>query len=191
MSRSRQFAVRLANLVEAAGRLSSLCFLAIIAVIVFDVVSRRLFDLGLSTKMQELEWHLHTLLFCFCLGFGYIRDTHVRVDLVRERLGPRTRAVIELVGITVLLMPFLATMIYYSIDFAHTAYLQGEVSSAGTGLAYRWIVKSFIPIGLSILFVAGLSKAILHAHQLIAGVYQHPDPQSPAISPTDPERADA
>ena len=32
-----------------------------------------------------------------------------------------------------------------------------EVSSALTGLSHRWIIKSFIPIGMFLLFLAGVS----------------------------------
>ena len=45
-----------------------------------------------STLLQELEWHSHTVLITLVLGFGYIWNTHVRVDLVRERVGFRQRA---------------------------------------------------------------------------------------------------
>lgn len=172
MPHERIAANSLTRFVDATGRLASISFIAIVAVIVFDVVTRRFLDLGLSSKMQELEWHLHTLLFSLCLGYGYLRDSHVRVDLVREGLGVRSRAVIELLGIALLLLPFLGVMIYFGIDFAWTAFQQSEKSSAGTGLSHRWIVKAFIPLGLSTLFIAGLTQAAVHARQLITGSTQ-------------------
>ncbi|MDE0718889.1 MAG: TRAP transporter small permease subunit, partial [Rhodospirillaceae bacterium] len=57
-------------------------------VIIFDVVSRRFFVLG-STKLQELEWHLHTVLFIFCLGYAFLPNAHVRIDLFRSRISNR------------------------------------------------------------------------------------------------------
>jgi TRAP-type mannitol/chloroaromatic compound transport system permease small subunit len=56
----------------AAGWLFVVCTL----VIVFDVLTRKFgFQLpGMgSTRLQELEWHLHTALFCFWLGSAYPR----------------------------------------------------------------------------------------------------------------------
>ena len=39
----------------------------------------------------------------------------------------------------------------------HHSYNLNEVSAALTGLSHRWIIKSFIPLGMLILFLAGLS----------------------------------
>ena len=48
-------------------------------------------------------------------------------------------------------------IIYYGFDFVSRSYNLNEVSSALTGLSHRWIIKSFIPIGMLILFLAGFS----------------------------------
>ena len=54
------------RLLERLAKGAGLLFLLTIAVIVFDVLSRKIgFQMpGLgSTRLQELEWHLHTALF--------------------------------------------------------------------------------------------------------------------------------
>ena len=48
-------------------------------------------------------------------------------------------------------------VIYYGIDFVQRSFSLNEVSSALTGLSHRWIIKSFIPIGMFLLFLAGVS----------------------------------
>lgn len=177
MSTARGLAERLTGFVETVGRLSSWCFIALAGVIIFDVVSRRFFVLG-STKLQELEWHIHTFLFCFFLAAGYTRDSHVRVDLLRERFSARTKAIIEFGGICLLLIPFIVITTYYGIAFAHTAFVEGEVSAAGTGLGARWIVKSFVPLGLLLLLVAAVARALLCLRVLSGGgqATREPDP---------------
>ena len=81
--------------------------LPLVLITVFDVIARklvwiqiwlvgnfgRIFEL---TLLQELEWHVHTALFALVLGYGYIWNTHVRVDLVRETLAFRKKAWLEL-----------------------------------------------------------------------------------------------
>ena len=87
----------LGKIATAAGWL----FLVCTAVIVFDVLSRKFgFQVpGMgSTRLQELEWQLHTAIFCFWLGFAYIRNAHVRIDIAVAQAKPRTRALIELAG---------------------------------------------------------------------------------------------
>lgn len=118
-----------------------------------------------STQLQELEWHLHTVLFLFCLGYAYVKGAHVRIDLVRDRLGPRTRAAIEILGILFFLLPFCALVIAYGTDFAASSFAQGEGSASGGGLAHRWIIKATLPIGVVLLALSGLASLL---HQIAA-----------------------
>ena len=43
-----------------------------------------------------------------------------------------------------------------------------EVSSALTGLSHRWIIKSFIPIGMFLLFLAGVSLLLKNLIYILA-----------------------
>ena len=58
-------------------------------------------------------------------------------------------------------------IIYYGIDFVSRSYNLNEVSSALTGLSHRWIIKSFIPLGMLLLFLAGLSILLKNISFLI------------------------
>ncbi|MGH6661955.1 MAG: TRAP transporter small permease subunit [Rhodospirillales bacterium] len=154
-----RFVLRLANgidrIVTGIGKAVTWFALALIAVIVFDVITRRFLVLG-STKLQELEWHIHTLLFMFCVGWAYLANAHVRIDLVRQHLSERAQQWIEFFGCLLFAVPYTAIMFYLSIDFAYSSFVQGEVSSAGTGLAHRWIIKACLGFGLALLLLASL-----------------------------------
>jgi TRAP-type mannitol/chloroaromatic compound transport system permease small subunit len=123
----------------------------------FSAAQQKIFG---STQLQELEWHLHTVLFMFCLGYAYIKGAHVRIDLVRERLGPRTRAVIEIIGIVFLLLPFCALIITYGIDFVAASFSQHEGSASGGGLGHRWIIKATLPAGIALLALSGIASLL-------------------------------
>jgi TRAP-type mannitol/chloroaromatic compound transport system permease small subunit len=138
------------------GKLAAWAGVVLIVVTVFDVVTRRFFVLG-STKLQEFEWHAHAILFMFLLGYAYLKDTHVRIDLVRERLGERAQWWLELAGCTFFLLPYCAIIIYFSFDFWLRSFLVGETSSSATGLPYRWIIKAALPIGFTFLGLAGIA----------------------------------
>ena len=51
-----------------------------------------------SSFPQYLEWELFVFLVLLTLGYAYVRGTHVQVDVIRERLRPKARKRIELVG---------------------------------------------------------------------------------------------
>lgn len=146
----------LARIALAAGRIGAWAAIPLIALIMVDVIARRFFNVG-STMLQELEWHFHAILFLSCIGFAYIRGSHVRIDLVREHMSERARTVLEIVGCTAILIPFCAVMIYYSVDIAWRAYLQGEGSPNPGGLPHYWIIKSAVPLGLLLVAIAGVA----------------------------------
>ncbi|WP_033068487.1 TRAP transporter small permease subunit [Thalassospira australica] len=144
------------TIVTRVGKLASLLAVPLMFVIIYDVIQRKFGGQG-SIKLQELEWHLHTGLFMLCFGFAYIRDSHVRIELIRDNLRPRTRAIIEMLGGIICVLPFCALVLYFGFDFVARSFANNEVSAATTGLTHRWIIKSTIPIGFGLLAMAGLS----------------------------------
>jgi TRAP-type mannitol/chloroaromatic compound transport system permease small subunit len=135
-------------------------FIACTLTIVFDVISRKfgfqIPEMG-STRLQELEWHLHTGLFSFWLGTAYIKNAHVRIDIAVANAAPRTHAWIEFVGVLIFALPYCLIAIYFSYDFTHTAWQFNEYSDSATGLPWRWIPKGTITAGLILLLLAVLS----------------------------------
>lgn len=159
---------RLRALVEAIGQLAKWLIIPLVAITLWDIITRKFISLQLfmagifgdvlnSTKLQEMEWHLHTALFALCLGFGYIRNAHVRVDLVSGGRSPRWRAWVEFLGCVLFLIPYTCVVIWFAYQFAHTAYLQHEISASMIGIPHRWIIKSVLFAGLILALLAGIS----------------------------------
>jgi TRAP-type mannitol/chloroaromatic compound transport system permease small subunit len=170
----------LRRLIERIGRLACWLLLPMILATCWDVVSRKspaLREWGLavsggltnSTILQELEWHLHTALFALCLGWAYIRNAHVRVDLVLERLAPRSRAWIELFGCLVFMLPYTALVIWFAVDFTWTSWANAEASVSLIGIAQRWVIKSVLLVGLVLAFLAGLAILLRLLAHLVGG----------------------
>ena len=101
----------LRRFVDRVGRFGSWFIVPLIVITVFDVIARKLVWIQIwlaenfgrifeSTLLQELQWHSHTVLFALVLGYGYIWNTHVRVDLVRETLNFKKKLWIEFIGLT-------------------------------------------------------------------------------------------
>ncbi len=143
-------------LLARIGKIAAWAGVILIVTTIFDVITRRFLVLG-STKIQEFEWHMHVVLFALLIGYAYLKDSHVRIDLVRERLGKRTQWWIELAGCFLFLLPYCALIIYFSYDFAVRSFATSEISASATGLSYRWIIKSVIPVGFGLLALAGVA----------------------------------
>jgi TRAP-type mannitol/chloroaromatic compound transport system permease small subunit len=162
----------LATAVSRIGMVAAFTYLPLMLIIVYDVLQRKYLDVDpgftrtawyqifTSTRLQELEWHLHAALFLLCLAYAYVRDAHVRIEIVRERLRPRPRVWIELLGCLLFLVPYCYVVVLYGSDFAQKSFAIMERSSAQTGLGMRFIIKSVLPIGFTLLALAGVSVAL-------------------------------
>lgn len=162
----------LATFVSRVGMGAAMLYAPMMIIIVYDVLQRKYLDINpaftrtewyrifTSTRLQEMEWHLHAVLFLMCLAFAYVRDAHVRIELVRERMGPRTRVWIELIGCVVFLVPYCYVVVLYGTEFAQRAFSIMERSSAQTGLEFRFVIKGFLPLGFTLLALAGASVAL-------------------------------
>lgn len=154
------------------GTLAAFLFVPMMLIIMYDVIQRKYlawspdftstlwYQTFTSTRLQEMEWHLHAALFLFALGFGYIKDAHVRIELVRETLKPRTRAWIELLGALLFMVPYCYVVIEYGAENALRAYHIGEGSDALTGLPHRFIIKGALPAGFVFVALAGMAAAL-------------------------------
>lgn len=146
----------LAAIAEAVGWL----FVILVAVICFDVVTRKIgFQISGfgSTMLQELEWHIHTVMFAGWLGYCYIRNAHVRVDSLTAGLSTRGKAWLELMGCIGFALPYCLILVYFSVPFFQASWESGEVSDATTGLPYRWLIKGLLVVGFWLVLAAVLS----------------------------------
>jgi TRAP-type mannitol/chloroaromatic compound transport system permease small subunit len=164
-------------MVDFIGKWASLLIVPLVLITCLDVVARKLvwrtpsgdiqglqvwltryvsryFD---SALMQELEWHFHTALFALVLGFGTIYNTHVRVDLIRDKLKFRHKVKLEFAGLTFFMIPFLLLTIYFAINYVMSSYAVGEVSPSAIGLTHRWVIKSVLVAGLIVATIAGVA----------------------------------
>ena len=142
---------------EALGRWLSYIWLVLLAVIVVNVLLRYAFSEG-RIELEELQWHLYSIGFLLGLGYAYQADAHIRVDVLHERMTPRTQAWVELYGILLFLFPFIALVLIYAMPFVASSFALSEISPSPGGLPLRWLVKAFLPIGFFILLLASFSR---------------------------------
>jgi len=157
---------KLENILVGVGKLGAWLSLPLIAIIIFDIISRKFFVLG-STKLQEMEWHLHAALFLLALGYAYLKNSHVRIEVIREGFSTKLKAILEVIGVVLFILPYTGLIIWFGIDFVSRSYGMNEVSSALTGLSHRWIIKSFVPMGMAFLWLAGISVLLRNISYLI------------------------
>lgn len=138
--------------------------LLLVIVVCYDVASRyfgvpKPFGLN-STKVQESEYWLHTFLFALVMGFAYVKQAHVRIDLVRDNLPLKAKYAIEVIGIVLFLLPYMFIAGYYTTLYAHESFIEDEVSKSVIGLSSIWILKAALPVMFALIALAGVSQLI-------------------------------
>ncbi len=132
---------------------------ALIFIILTQVTLRYGFHNGL-VALEELIWHFYAIAFMFGISYAITTDSHIRVDVVHMYLSTKTQRIIEILGILFLLMPFIIIILDHSLGWVSESFRVSESSANPTGLSYRWIIKSVIPISLVLMFIAALAKLI-------------------------------
>lgn len=147
----------LRRLLEKIALASGWLLVIMACVTTFDVVARKLGMQLPYTKLQELEWHFHAVIFSLWMGYCYTINAHPRVDSLLEGKSYRTRAWVELFGCVLLALPYVALVAYFSIDFVAGSFAVGERSDSTVGLTHRWVIKGIFAIGLWLIVLGILS----------------------------------
>ncbi|WP_036228334.1 TRAP transporter small permease subunit [Marinobacterium jannaschii] len=162
---------------DVLGKLAALLFVLMLFNVFIDVVMRYVFN-DVSIGMQELEWHLFAAMFMLAVPYTLRTGGHVRVDLIYERLGLRRKALIDLLGCLLLLLPFSLLVGWYGVGFALEAWELGETSGDPGGLSQRWIIKAVIPLTFFAIALSGIGM-MLKSINILRGHHQECDYQPP------------
>lgn len=156
------------RLIQRIGMTVAWAYVALVMVIILQVVLRKGFSSGLIA-LEELQWHLYAVGVMFGLSYAQTTNSHIRVDLFYSHFRARTRYLIEIFGILILVMPFIAIVFLHSLDFVADAWRINEHSDAPSGLPWRWLIKGVIPVTFGLLALAMVSRLIRDTTLLLRG----------------------
>ncbi|MFN5511233.1 MAG: TRAP transporter small permease subunit [Burkholderiales bacterium] len=157
------------RLIDRVGRLTLWIALLMIGLVATNVLLRYSMSLG-SVWAQELEWHLLASLILLGICHALQRGDNVRVDVFYASYTPRTKYVVDLVSLALLLAVSLL-FIKLSIPYVMQSYGIGERSPDPGGLTHRWVIKALIPLGyvlVSIQCGAAIARRMLIERQRTA-----------------------
>ena len=146
---------------ETIGRAASWLVLTMVLLICYDVTMRYSFHQG-SVALQELEWHLFALIFLLGSAYTLKHNNHVRVDILYQSqyLSNKHRALINIFGILLFLIPFCVLILITTWPFVENAYYYLEGSPDPGGLPYRYLLKGSILVAFTLLILQGLAELL-------------------------------
>lgn len=157
------------------GNLAGIGLILMVLVGLFNVLSRFI-DKYLETSwssnsLLELQWYLFSFVFLLAGAYVLSRDEHVRVDLLYGKLSQKKKAIINLLGTLLFLIPFCVIMLWVAVPWFTLSLTTAEMSSDPGGLI-RWPVKLLLPVALSLLLLQGLAE-LMKAIGVLGGVHQY------------------
>ncbi len=177
------------KLMDYVGAVAGVLLILLVLVISYNVIGRYVFNAS-SIGLEELAWHFYASVFLLGIPFALKTGSHVRVDLIFENLSLRTRAIIDLVGTVLFLLPMAGIVLYYGWDFMAQAYILGphadsfpgliqqlfttgigEKTQDPGGLLNRFIIKGVIPLSFFFLILSAISF-LIHKINILMGVEQ-------------------
>jgi TRAP-type mannitol/chloroaromatic compound transport system permease small subunit len=147
------------KIVDMMGFILSGVLVLMVLNVAYDVMMRYVFQAS-SVGMQEMEWHLFSLIILFGIGVGLRHEGHVRVDFIYDKLSTRKKAVINIIGTIMMLVPVALLIISGSIGYVNDALMTNEISEDPGGLTHRWIIKSMIPLSHIFLLLSALGYVL-------------------------------
>ena len=152
----RRFICLIDRLNERIGHGVAWIALAMVLVQFLVVVMRYVFAIG-NIALQESIWYMHGILFMVGAGYTLLHNGHVRVDVIYGDASPRYKALVDVFGSLVFLLPVTAATLWLSWDYVINAWKVWEGSTEVSGLPLIWAYKTVIWVFAVLVFLQGLS----------------------------------
>ena len=163
---------RLADIIntitETIGRLTSWLTVAMVATVLVVVVTRYFLQIG-SIALQESVTYLHCMVFMLGLAYTLKHDGHVRVDIIYRGYSVKTKALVNLVGGVLFLLPLCCVLFFVSWDYVLASWAIKETSSENNGLPFLYVLKSLMLTMPVLLFSQGLAETVKNGLILFSG----------------------
>ena len=143
---------------EFLGKLSGYLVLICCLVSAINALVRYIFNYS-SNGWLEIQWYMFGFIVLIGASYTLRMNEHVRVDIIYGSISSRARIWVDIIGITLFLLPACFYLMWLSWPMFALSFHQGEMSSNAGGLI-RWPVKLIIVAGFALLFLQGLSELI-------------------------------
>ncbi len=131
-----------------------------IVLVCFTVVVQRYVFATTQLWMQDLYVWMNGAMFTAVAGFALLRNDHVRVDIFYRPATLRSKAIIDLIGVVLFLLPFCWIVWVYAFPFVSRSWRILEGSANYGGMPGLFILKSFILAFVVLLALQGLAMAM-------------------------------
>jgi TRAP-type mannitol/chloroaromatic compound transport system permease small subunit len=143
---------------ERIGRGVAWLTLLMVLITFAVVILRYVYAVGWVWLQESYVW-LHGVVFMVGAGYTLLHNGHVRVDIFYRPNSVRYKAVVDLFGSLLLLLPLVVIVVYVSYDYVIDSWMRLEQSREAGGLPGLFLLKSVILVFCLLIGLQGLSLA--------------------------------
>lgn len=144
---------------DVTGR--GLAWLSIAMVVVQFMVVIMRYVFGVSwLMMQESIIYMHGILFMIAAGYTLLYDGHVRVDIFYRDAKERTKAMVDMLGSALLLIPVMIMILLGAVPYVRQSWASLEGSVETSGIPAVFLLKTVILVFCILLGMQGVSLFI-------------------------------
>jgi TRAP-type mannitol/chloroaromatic compound transport system permease small subunit len=165
--------LRISRVIDAVNAVAGIVATAAVMVGCAVSAGNALLRYGLSISSNawlEIQWYMFGVTVLLGAAYTLAKNEHVRIDIIYGHVSMRAQLWIDIVGMTLFLLPTCLIIGWVSWPLFSNSYAIGEISSNAGGLI-RWPVKLLLPLGFALLGLQGLSEII----KRIAALQGHPE----------------
>jgi TRAP-type mannitol/chloroaromatic compound transport system permease small subunit len=150
---------RIDRMVAAIGRAVMWLSLFVVLMQFTVVIARYAFAVG-SIWLSESIIYAHAALFMLAAAWTLQLNGHVRVDVLYSKASARQKAIIDLLGSMLLLLPVMGVIIYFALPYIGRSWSTFERSREASGLPFVYLLKTLIPLFALLMALQGISQAL-------------------------------
>ena len=121
------------------------------------VIARYLMGIN-SIALQESVMYMHGCVFMLGIAFTLKENAHVRVDVLYERYSDQVRALIDMLGTILFLIPVNAFIFWISLEYVNFSWSLSESSAQPGGLPAVYLLKTLIPVMAGLVTLQGIAE---------------------------------
>ena len=152
---------------EWIGRSIAWLTLFMVLITFLIVVMRYVFNEG-SIALQESVIYMHAVVFMLGAAYTMNADGHVRVDIFYSKMSERKKALVNLFGNLVFLIPVCGFILWSSWEYVFDSWELKEGSREAGGLPWVYLLKTTIIAMACLLIIQAIANILSNISQFFS-----------------------
>lgn len=157
------------RLSEKAGSFAAWLVVPLMLIVVYEVIVRHVFN-SPTIWTYDMLWMLYSMNFLLGGAFTLLKKGHIRIDIIHEKLSPRSKLIFDLIVYAIIFCIPCAILTWVSVEYAWDAWASRENLST-TSWAFRaGPIKTVMPIAFFLLGLQSVAEVVRNIFALRQGV---------------------